>query len=106
MLKSRVAEFIFNHLCTCKEKAGFLLFTERTEKIPMGSIKNVISEPIEGHEEYHLLVGSRNKFSSTYAPINSKVQHPPPPWATPWATPWAFELLKIGLFRFPPLGAI
>jgi len=29
------------------------------------------------------------------APINSKVQHPPR----------AFELLKIGLFKFPPLGA-
>ena len=23
----------------------------------------------------------------------------------PWATPRAFELLKIGLFKFPPLGA-
>jgi len=23
----------------------------------------------------------------------------------PWATPWAFELLKVGLFIFPPLGA-
>ena len=23
----------------------------------------------------------------------------------PWATPQAFELLKIGLFKFPPLGA-
>ena len=34
------------------------------------------------------------------APINSKVQHPPR--ATP---PPAFELLKIGLFKFPPLGA-
>jgi len=33
------------------------------------------------------------------APIKSKVQHPPP------ATPRAFELLKIGLFKFPPLGA-
>lgn len=30
--------------------------SERTEKIPMGSIKNVISEAIEGHEEYHMLV--------------------------------------------------
>lgn len=28
---------------------------ERTEKIPMNSIKNVVSEPIEGHEEYHLM---------------------------------------------------
>jgi len=27
------------------------------------------------------------------------------PWATPQATPWAFELLKTGLFKFPPLGA-
>lgn len=29
---------------------------ERTEKLPMGSIKNVVSEPIEGHEEYHVMV--------------------------------------------------
>lgn len=29
---------------------------ERTEKLPMGSIKNVVSESIEGHEEYHILV--------------------------------------------------
>ncbi|XP_028406585.1 ubiquitin domain-containing protein UBFD1-like [Dendronephthya gigantea] len=28
---------------------------ERTEKISMGSIKNVLSEPIEGHEDYHVL---------------------------------------------------
>lgn len=30
--------------------------SERTEKVPMGSIKNVVSEPIEGHDEYHMLV--------------------------------------------------
>lgn len=29
---------------------------ERTEKVPMGSIKNVVSEPIEGHEDYHMMV--------------------------------------------------
>ncbi|XP_055357244.1 ubiquitin domain-containing protein UBFD1-like [Paramacrobiotus metropolitanus] len=28
---------------------------ERTEKVQIGSIRNVISEPIVGHEEYHLL---------------------------------------------------
>ncbi|XP_041831432.1 ubiquitin domain-containing protein UBFD1 [Melanotaenia boesemani] len=28
---------------------------ERTEKVPMGSIKNVLSEPIEGHEDYHMM---------------------------------------------------
>lgn len=30
--------------------------TERTEKVPMGSIKNVVSEPLEGHEDYHMMV--------------------------------------------------
>uniref|UniRef100_H2U640 Ubiquitin family domain containing 1 n=2 Tax=Takifugu rubripes TaxID=31033 RepID=H2U640_TAKRU len=28
---------------------------ERTEKVPMGSIKNVVSEPIEDHEGYHMM---------------------------------------------------
>ncbi|KAM9844133.1 ubiquitin domain-containing protein UBFD1 isoform 1-T1 [Aulostomus maculatus] len=28
---------------------------ERTEKVPMGSIKNVVSEPIEDHEDYHMM---------------------------------------------------
>lgn len=28
---------------------------ERTERVSMGSIKNVLSEPIDGHEEYHLM---------------------------------------------------
>ncbi|XP_044269627.1 ubiquitin domain-containing protein UBFD1-like isoform X1 [Tribolium madens] len=28
---------------------------ERTEKLPMGSIKSIVSESIEGHEEYHIL---------------------------------------------------
>ncbi|XP_077979697.1 ubiquitin domain-containing protein UBFD1-like [Glandiceps talaboti] len=28
---------------------------ERTEKLPMGSIKNIVSEAIEGHEEYHMM---------------------------------------------------
>jgi intein/homing endonuclease len=28
---------------------------ERTEKVPLGSIRNVISEPIKGHEEYHIM---------------------------------------------------
>lgn len=35
---------------------SFFFHTERTEKIPMGSIKNVISEPIEDHDEYHMMV--------------------------------------------------
>nr|XP_040046303.1 ubiquitin domain-containing protein UBFD1 isoform X2 [Gasterosteus aculeatus aculeatus] len=28
---------------------------ERTEKVPMGSIKNVVTEPIEGHEDYYMM---------------------------------------------------
>ena len=29
---------------------------ERTDKIPMNSIKSVVSEAIEDHEEYHIMV--------------------------------------------------
>ena len=36
-------------------------FTERTEKLPMGSIKNVVSEPIEGQDEYHMMVSAKCK---------------------------------------------
>jgi len=28
---------------------------ERTEKVSMQSIRDIVSEPIEGHEEYHML---------------------------------------------------
>ena len=43
-----------------KEAEFYHLFAERTEKIPMGSIKNVISESIEGHEEYHIMVSLKS----------------------------------------------
>lgn len=29
---------------------------ERTEKLPLGSIRNVLAEPIKGHEEYYIMV--------------------------------------------------
>ena len=32
----------------------------------MGSIKNVLSEPIEGHEDYHVLVRQMFLFWSAY----------------------------------------
>ena len=35
----------------------FCFFSERTDKIPMNSIKTVVSEPIDDHEEYHIMVG-------------------------------------------------
>lgn len=42
---------------------------ERTEKLPMGSIKGVVSEPIEEHEEYHVMV--RNNFSVNWVGIGN-----------------------------------
>lgn len=33
-----------------------IIFIERTEKIPLGSIRSVVSEPIPGHQEYHIMV--------------------------------------------------
>lgn len=32
-----------------------LCITERTQKVQMSSIQSVVSEPITGHEEYHIL---------------------------------------------------
>lgn len=28
---------------------------ERTEKLPLGSVRKIVSEPIKGHEEYHIM---------------------------------------------------
>ena len=37
---------------------------ERTEKLPLGSVRKIVSEPIKGHEEYHIMVrGSLAKLS-------------------------------------------
>jgi len=49
-------------------------------------------------ENMHFYIG-RKQWQLVYAPINSKVQQPSR------ATPRAFELLKIGLVKFPPLWA-
>ena len=35
---------------------------DRTDKISMSSIKTVISEPIKGHEQYHILVSYNNFY--------------------------------------------
>ena len=37
---------------------------ERTDKIPMNTIKSIVSEPIEDHEEYHIMVTFRCLFSN------------------------------------------
>ncbi len=29
---------------------------ERTEKVPMSRISTIVSEPIQGHEQYHIIV--------------------------------------------------
>ncbi|XP_075686547.1 ubiquitin domain-containing protein UBFD1 isoform X3 [Rhinoderma darwinii] len=39
---------------------------ERTEKIPMGSIKNVISEPIEDHDDYHMMALQLGPTEASY----------------------------------------
>ncbi|XP_066531893.1 ubiquitin domain-containing protein UBFD1 isoform X2 [Hoplias malabaricus] len=46
---------------------------ERTEKIPMGSIKNVVTEPIEGHEDYHMM---RSSVQSPRRPLPSQSGSP------------------------------
>lgn len=39
---------------------------ERTEKIPMGSIKNVLSEPIEEHDDYHMMAFQLGPTEASY----------------------------------------
>ncbi|XP_069590540.1 ubiquitin domain-containing protein UBFD1 isoform X1 [Ranitomeya imitator] len=39
---------------------------ERTEKIPMGSIKNVISEPIEEHDDYRMMAFQLGPTEASY----------------------------------------
>lgn len=43
---------------------------ERTEKIPMGSIKNVVTEPIEGHEDYNMMVCVYHNISNKLCTIS------------------------------------
>jgi len=38
---------------------------ERTEKLSLTSIKTVVSEEIEGHEEYHLMVNHLFSYLSS-----------------------------------------
>ena len=57
---------VFNHsaivvnsqfkCCLCHVSFFLYSLAERTEKIPMGSIKNVVTEQIEGHDDYHMMV--------------------------------------------------
>lgn len=46
---------------------------ERTEKISLGSVKRVISEPIKGHEEYHIIVSYIVEFGVNLACIILKL---------------------------------
>ncbi|XP_063286694.1 ubiquitin domain-containing protein UBFD1 isoform X2 [Pelobates fuscus] len=39
---------------------------ERTEKIPMGSIKNVITESIEDHDDYHMMAFQLGPTEASY----------------------------------------
>ncbi len=44
-----------------KVNISFILL-ERTEKVPLSSIKKIVSEPIKGHEEYYIMVGVTSQF--------------------------------------------
>ena len=48
--------------------------TERTEKIPLGSIRRVVSEAIKGHEEYHIMVCSRQFILNSCLAISCPLQ--------------------------------
>ncbi|XP_033908448.3 ubiquitin domain-containing protein UBFD1-like isoform X1 [Acipenser ruthenus] len=39
---------------------------ERTEKLPMGSIKNVVTEPIEGHDDYYMMAFQLGPTEASY----------------------------------------
>lgn len=49
--------FEFLDVCTCN-LCNFIpcTHTERTEKLPIHSIRTVVSEPIKGHPDYHIMV--------------------------------------------------
>ena len=49
---------MFSFLMYKNDRVFVLYFVsvERTEKVPLGSIKKIVSEPIKGHEEYHIMV--------------------------------------------------
>ena len=51
-----VISCVYVYVCMCVQCDH--THTERTEKVPFGSIKKVVSEPIKGHEEYHILVST------------------------------------------------
>ena len=50
------------------------LAPERTDKIPLGSIKKVTSEPIKGHEEYHIMVSGIGRVSRSRAHKNGRLE--------------------------------
>lgn len=52
------------------------LALERTEKLPMGSIKNVVSEPIEGHEDYHMMVSAERGLAVPGRGLDAPCPHP------------------------------
>ncbi|XP_005007595.1 ubiquitin domain-containing protein UBFD1 isoform X1 [Cavia porcellus] len=76
---------------------------ERTEKLPMGSIKNVVSEPIEGHEDYHMMTRKiiKRKNGSWififYFVIGNRKRDPSP-------KPWHYEDIRQSLLQVPYLS--
>jgi len=56
-LINRSTALVISRLPSVGKMLCVLLKIERTEKVSLSSIKTVVSEPIESHPEYHLMVG-------------------------------------------------
>lgn len=52
-MQMRSLQYCYNYI---------IFIIERTQKVKMGSIKAVVSEPIEGHEDYHVMVSTKLMF--------------------------------------------
>ena len=91
---SMVIQMIIIHSCVNNCEDLVYLFDYHTVWIPYeGRYVNPL------HAICHDRSYQTTTAHASYAPINSKVEHPPR------AIPRAFELLKIGLFKFSPLAA-
>ena len=42
--------------CVCFECYPIPSPVERTVKVPLPSVRSIVSEPIKGHEQYHIMV--------------------------------------------------
>ncbi|KAK2109630.1 Ubiquitin domain-containing protein ubfd1 [Saguinus oedipus] len=61
-LSSMYHKFIFK----LEQEQLWIGTKEQTEKLPMGSIKKVVREPTEGHEDYHMMAFQLGPMEASY----------------------------------------